>query len=119
MFPIASTLTDLVTLVAFELNGNDGLDWYVMRASRGYNLGILVVPQGGSGGACMAAGCVSDVDGGCESEKGGACNSTCLVTTSIVVPYRTDGLIPASRVLTRCIPRVGAPGAWAYGYVYG
>ncbi|KAK3022966.1 hypothetical protein RJ639_046670 [Escallonia herrerae] len=101
-----------VTIVQFELNGDDGLDWYVVRASRGNNLGILVVPQGGSGGACKAAGYVSDVNGGCESETGGACNCTCFAFSDsrrcCTVSY--GRLIPASRVLSRCIPRVGAPG---------
>ncbi|KAK2990672.1 hypothetical protein RJ640_029347 [Escallonia rubra] len=108
-----------VTMVSFELNGDDGLDWYVVRASRGYNLGILVVPQGGSGGACMAAGCVSDVDAGCESETGGACNGTCFAFSDskhcCTVSYgQPDTCKPSPYSLyskSRC------PGA--YGYVYG
>ncbi|KAK2988971.1 hypothetical protein RJ640_020436 [Escallonia rubra] len=108
-----------VTIVQFELNGDDGLDWYVVRASRGYNLGIFVVPQGSSGGACMAAGCVSDVDGGCESETGGACNSTCFAFSDskhcCTVSYgRPDTCKPSPYSLysnSRC--------PWAYGYAYG
>ncbi|KAK2973715.1 hypothetical protein RJ640_021546 [Escallonia rubra] len=67
-----------VTIVEFELGGNGGPNLYVVSTLHGYNLGILMVPYGGSGGGCMATGCVSDVEDGCESETGGACNSTCF-----------------------------------------
>ncbi|KAK2972716.1 hypothetical protein RJ640_022157 [Escallonia rubra] len=67
-----------VTIASFDLDGDGGLDLYVVSTSRGYNVGILVVPYGGSGGDCMATGCVKDVEGGCESETSGACNSTCF-----------------------------------------
>ncbi|KAK3037176.1 hypothetical protein RJ639_031063 [Escallonia herrerae] len=68
----------LVTVAEFNISGNGGLDLYAVSSSLGYNLGILVVPHGGSGGDCMASGCVSDVEGGCKSETSGACNSTCF-----------------------------------------
>ncbi|KAK3022967.1 hypothetical protein RJ639_046671 [Escallonia herrerae] len=67
-----------VTIASFDLDGDGGLDLYVVSTSRGYNLGILVVPYGGSGGDCMATGCVKDVKGGCESETSGGCKSTCF-----------------------------------------
>ncbi|KAK2988975.1 hypothetical protein RJ640_020440 [Escallonia rubra] len=67
-----------VTVAEFNISGNGGLDLYVVSSLLGYNLGILVVPQAGSGGDCMASGCVNDVEGGCKSETSGACNSTCF-----------------------------------------
>ncbi|KAK3022964.1 hypothetical protein RJ639_046668 [Escallonia herrerae] len=67
-----------VTMAKFELNVEGGLNSYVVSASRGYNLAILVVPHGGSGGGCMATGCVNDVEGGCQPEPSGTCNRTCF-----------------------------------------
>ncbi|KAK3037165.1 hypothetical protein RJ639_031052 [Escallonia herrerae] len=79
-----------VTIAELDLNRDDGLDWYVVRAPLGYNVGILAVTQGGSGGPCMAARCVSDVDGGWESGTGGECNARAsrLVTPSILVALK-------------------------------
>ncbi|KAK2966328.1 hypothetical protein RJ640_016868 [Escallonia rubra] len=67
----------------------------------------------------MAAGCVGDVDGGCESETGGACNSTCFAFSEskhcCTVSYgRPDTCKPSPYSLyskSRC--------PWAYGYAYG
>ncbi|KAK2966331.1 hypothetical protein RJ640_016871 [Escallonia rubra] len=67
-----------VTMAEFTLSGDGNLDFYVVSASRGYNLGILVVPHDGSGGDCMASGCVKVVESFCQSEQSGGCNSTCF-----------------------------------------
>ncbi|CAI9110941.1 OLC1v1011051C1 [Oldenlandia corymbosa var. corymbosa] len=57
------------TLAEFTLNGAGGLDFYDVSLVDGYNLPMLVVPQGGgSGGNCTATGCVSDLNAGCPSD---------------------------------------------------
>ncbi|KAK2966327.1 hypothetical protein RJ640_016867 [Escallonia rubra] len=75
---VSASALPAVTIASFNLNGDGGLDLYVVSASRGYNVGMLVVPYGGSGGDCMATGCVNDVEGSCESVRRGTCNSTCF-----------------------------------------
>ncbi|XP_071913620.1 pathogenesis-related thaumatin-like protein 3.5 [Coffea arabica] len=72
------------TLAEFTLNGAGGLDFYDVSLVDGYNLPMLVVPQGGSGGNCTTAGCVSDLNDGCPSElkvmsssSSVACKSAC------------------------------------------
>ncbi|CAK9157004.1 unnamed protein product [Ilex paraguariensis] len=75
------------TLAEFTLNGAGGLDFYDVSLVDGYNLPMLVVPQGGSGGNCTATGCVVELNGACPSElkvtnsvDGGeivACKSAC------------------------------------------
>ncbi|XAR73769.1 hypothetical protein NMG60_11007849 [Bertholletia excelsa] len=78
------------TLAEFTLNGAGGLDFYDVSLVDGYNLPMLVVPQGGTGaGNCTATGCVVDLNGGCPSElkvmassstvgtAGVACKSAC------------------------------------------
>ncbi|KAK3000394.1 hypothetical protein RJ639_021630 [Escallonia herrerae] len=45
-----------VTVAEFNISGNGRLDLYIVSSSLGYNLGILVVPHGSSGGYCMATG---------------------------------------------------------------
>ncbi|GMP27137.1 hypothetical protein CsSME_00003263 [Camellia sinensis var. sinensis] len=71
------------TLAEFTLNGAGGLDFYDVSLVDGYNLPMLVVPQGGTGGGnCTATGCVVDLNGSCPSElrvmsDGGAKNVAC------------------------------------------
>ncbi|KAK3022962.1 hypothetical protein RJ639_046666 [Escallonia herrerae] len=117
-------MNDMGFLFVKKLNKGDrnvlvGNGEKAQRAPFGYNVGILVVPQGGSGGACMAAGYVSDVDGGCESETGGACNSTCFAFSDskhcCTVSYgRPDTCKPSPYSL---YSKSRFP--WAYVYVYG
>ncbi|KAL6982670.1 Thaumatin-like protein 1 [Sarracenia purpurea var. burkii] len=56
------------TLAEFTLDGSGGLDFYDVSLVDGYNLPMLVVPQGGTGGNCTATGCVVDLNGACPSE---------------------------------------------------
>ncbi|MCD9642168.1 Thaumatin-like protein 1 [Datura stramonium] len=57
------------TLAEFTLNGAGGLDFYDVSLVDGYNLPMLVSPQGGTGaGNCSATGCVVDLNGPCPSE---------------------------------------------------
>ncbi|XP_059293050.1 thaumatin-like protein 1b [Lycium ferocissimum] len=72
------------TLAEFTLNGAGGLDFYDVSLVDGYNLPMLVTPQGGTN--CSATGCVVDLNGPCPSElkligSGGSecvtCKSAC------------------------------------------
>ncbi|KAL3844991.1 hypothetical protein ACJIZ3_002394 [Penstemon smallii] len=56
------------TLAEFTLNGANGLDFYDVSLVDGYNLPMLVVPQGGVGGNCTTTGCVADLNGECPAE---------------------------------------------------
>ncbi|XP_028766467.1 thaumatin-like protein 1b [Neltuma alba] len=74
------------TLAEFTLNGYGGLDFFDVSLVDGYNVPMLVVPQGGSGDNCSSTGCVGDLNGACPSElkvasvdgkEGVACRSAC------------------------------------------
>lgn len=74
------------TLAEFTLDGSGGMDFYDVSLVDGYNLPMLVVPQGGSGDNCTSTGCRVDVNGLCPSalkvtsSAGGesvACKSAC------------------------------------------
>ena len=75
------------TLAEFTLDGAGGLDFFDVSLVDGYNVPMLVVPNGGSGGGnCSATGCVEDLNGACPSElkvmsedgkEGVACKSAC------------------------------------------
>ncbi|PHT49973.1 Thaumatin-like protein 1 [Capsicum baccatum] len=61
-----------VTVAEFTLNGAGGLDFYDVSLVDGYNLPILVSPQGGTGvggvGNCSTTGCVGDLNEACPKE---------------------------------------------------
>jgi hypothetical protein len=73
------------TLAEFKIDGYGGMDYFDVSLVDGYNLPLLVVPQGGSGQNCTSTGCVVDLNGACPSElkvtsTGGesvACKSAC------------------------------------------
>ncbi|KAK3000171.1 hypothetical protein RJ639_023436 [Escallonia herrerae] len=65
-----------VTVAKFDISGDGGVDFYGVSAARGYNLAILVVPQGDDEGTCMATACVNAPDA--PSEAGGAFTTTCF-----------------------------------------
>ncbi|KAK4771941.1 hypothetical protein SAY86_013716 [Trapa natans] len=76
------------TLAEFTLNGAGGLDFYDVSLVDGYNLPMMIIPQGGSGaGNCVATGCAGDLNTACPAElklslSGGAkttvaCKSAC------------------------------------------
>ncbi|KAI8554096.1 hypothetical protein RHMOL_Rhmol05G0071400 [Rhododendron molle] len=74
------------TLAEFTLNGDQGLDFYDVSLVDGYNLPMLVVPRGGTGGGCSPTGCLVDLNGACpkalkvaygNSSEGVACKSAC------------------------------------------
>ncbi|XP_077246564.1 thaumatin-like protein 1 [Tasmannia lanceolata] len=74
------------TLAEFTLDGSDGLDFYDVSLVDGYNLPMLVVPQGGKDGNCSTTGCLVDLNGICPSDlrvlgsdgsENVACKSAC------------------------------------------
>lgn len=73
------------SLAEFTLNGADGLDFYDVSLVDGYNLPMLVSPQGGTAGNCTITGCVVDLNGNCPTElrlaggglSGGATSVAC------------------------------------------
>ena len=74
------------TLAEFTLDGYGGMDFFDVSLVDGYNIPMLVVPQGGTGQNCTSIGCVSDLNESCPSElkvmstDGGdsvACKSAC------------------------------------------
>ncbi|KAL4352532.1 hypothetical protein GQ457_06G039450 [Hibiscus cannabinus] len=71
----------LASLAEFALNGAGGSSFYDVSFVDGYNLPMMISPQGGK---CGSAGCASDLNGICPSElqvvNGSevvACNSPC------------------------------------------
>lgn len=67
------------TLVEFTLDGSGGMDFFDVSLVDGYNLPMIIVPQGGgaaapagsgggSGGKCMATGCLVDLNGACPAD---------------------------------------------------
>lgn len=73
------------TLAEFTLAGSNGMDFYDVSLVDGYNLPMLVVPQGGSGGNCTSTGCLVDLNSVCPNElkvmstngEETACKSAC------------------------------------------
>ncbi|KAK8483173.1 hypothetical protein V6N13_058946 [Hibiscus sabdariffa] len=74
------------TLAEFTLDGAGGLHFFDVSLVDGYNIPMLVVPQGGTGQNCTNTGCVVDLNGSCPSElkvmstdgrDGLACKSAC------------------------------------------
>ncbi|KAJ3706256.1 hypothetical protein LUZ61_009961 [Rhynchospora tenuis] len=61
-----SGATPPATLAEFTLDGSGGMDFYDVSLVDGYNLPLLVVPQGGSG-TCSATGCLVDLNSACPS----------------------------------------------------
>ncbi|XP_059463628.1 thaumatin-like protein 1b isoform X2 [Corylus avellana] len=57
-----------VTLAEFGLNSFEGLDFYDVTAFDGFNLPMLVVPEGTSRGTCgtTGIGCLVDLNGPCR-----------------------------------------------------
>lgn len=54
------------TLAEFTLDGSDGMDFYDVSLVDGYNLPLLIVPQGGTG-TCSATGCLADLNSACPT----------------------------------------------------
>lgn len=56
------------TLAEFTLDGSGGNDFYDVSLVDGYNLPMVVVPQGGGGSNCSATGCLVDLNAACPSD---------------------------------------------------
>ncbi|KAL0920700.1 hypothetical protein M5K25_009861 [Dendrobium thyrsiflorum] len=73
------------TLAEFTLNGSGGMDFFDVSLVDGYNLPLLIVPEGGEPeGRCAPTGCLVNVNGLCPSElrvvaagEAVACRSAC------------------------------------------
>ncbi|CAK7331987.1 unnamed protein product [Dovyalis caffra] len=65
------------TLAEFTLNGANGLDVYDVSLVDGYNLPMLVTPQGGQTGQgkCTFTGCIKDLNPSCPAELKVAANN--------------------------------------------
>ncbi|KAK7872112.1 hypothetical protein R5R35_005188 [Gryllus longicercus] len=53
-----------VTLAEITLNGDQNQDFYDVSLVDGFNIGVQITPQGGSG-ACATIGCTADVNANC------------------------------------------------------
>ncbi|KAK2993362.1 hypothetical protein RJ640_007629 [Escallonia rubra] len=60
--------TTFLELRLEESNENGALDYFYVNVADGYNLPLLVVPQGDTGANCSMAGCVMDLNGFCPTE---------------------------------------------------
>ncbi|KAI7746284.1 hypothetical protein M8C21_017608, partial [Ambrosia artemisiifolia] len=76
--------TPPATLAEFTLNGASGLDFYDVSLVDGYNLPMMILPQGGD--KCNVTGCFVDLNKNCPSElrltgsgndESVACRSAC------------------------------------------
>ncbi|CAN6244222.1 unnamed protein product [Urochloa humidicola] len=70
------------TLAEFTLDGSSGMDFYDVSLVDGYNLPVLVAPQGAAaGGNCAPTGCMVDLNSACPADPrvngGVACRSAC------------------------------------------
>jgi Thaumatin family len=61
-----SGATPPATLAEFTLDGSGGMDFYDVSLVDGYNLPLLIVPQGGIG-TCSATGCLVDLNSACPN----------------------------------------------------
>ncbi|KAF2324698.1 hypothetical protein GH714_016362 [Hevea brasiliensis] len=68
------------TLAEFTIGGWNSQDFYDVSLVDGYNLQMIVEPNGGSG-TCLSTGCVTDLNQQCPAElrvgSGEACKSAC------------------------------------------
>ncbi|KAG5048000.1 hypothetical protein JHK85_009103 [Glycine max] len=119
--------TPPATLAEFTLDGAGGLDFFDVSLVDGYNVPMLVAPQGGSGDNCTSTGCVGDLNSACPSElritsvdgkQSVACKSACEAFGS--PQYCCSGAYgspttckpsPYSQIFKNACPR-------AYSYAY-
>ncbi|RZC05408.1 thaumatin-like protein 1b isoform X2 [Glycine soja] len=122
-----SGATPPATLAEFTLDGAGGLDFFDVSLVDGYNVAMLVAPQGGSGDNCTSTGCAGDLNGACPSElrvtsedgkQSVACKSACEAFGS--PQYCCSGAYgspntckpsPYSQIFKNACPR-------AYSYAY-
>ncbi|KAK3001699.1 hypothetical protein RJ639_020508 [Escallonia herrerae] len=108
----------LATVAKFNMSGNGGLDFYSVSATHGYNLAMLVVPQGDYEGNCMASACVDDLNGGCPSEASSGCTATCFAFGDPKNCCSGDNARPGICKPSEYSLYFGSRCPWAYSYVY-
>jgi hypothetical protein len=67
------------TLAEFTMDGSGGMDFYDVSLVDGYNLPMLVAPQGAAaaaGGSCVPTGCMADLNGACPADLRVAASTT-------------------------------------------
>ncbi|KAI4389978.1 hypothetical protein MLD38_002137 [Melastoma candidum] len=84
-----NTASPPATLAEFTLDGSGGMDFYDVSLVDGYNLPVLVTPQGGSGQNCSATGCTVDINGSCPSDLRVVTTSSSSDGTTTVVACRS------------------------------
>lgn len=118
------------TLAEFTLNGAGGMDFYDVSLVDGYNLAMLVAPQGGSGSNCTTTGCVGDLNSACPSElkvmSGVSSTDTeCVACKSACDAFRDDQYCCSGAYNTpqTCSPssysqyfKSACPRAYSYAY---
>ncbi|KAK2972721.1 hypothetical protein RJ640_022162 [Escallonia rubra] len=101
------------------MSGNGGLDFYSVSVTHGYNLAMLVVPQGDYEGNCMASACVNDPNGGFSSETGNARSITCFAFGDPKNCCNGANARPGMCKPTEYSMYFGSRCPWADSYVYG
>ncbi|WVZ61839.1 hypothetical protein U9M48_011651 [Paspalum notatum var. saurae] len=114
------------TLAEFTLDGSGGMDFYDVSLVDGYNLPVLVAPQGAAaGGNCAPTGCLADLNDACPADlrvtssgDAVACKSACEAFGS--AQYCCDGAYGSP---STCRPSAyseffknACPRAYSYAY---
>nr|CAB3446458.1 unnamed protein product [Digitaria exilis] len=87
------------TLAEFTLDGSGAMDFYDVSLVDGYNLPVLVAPQGAApGGNCAPTGCLVDLNSACPAD---------LKVTSAAAP---DGAVACKSAVKSSSPNWDAPG---------
>ncbi|CAL5205943.1 unnamed protein product [Lathyrus oleraceus] len=121
--------TPPVTLAEFTIGsaGNGGKDFYDVSLVDGYNVGMGIWANGGTGD-CQYAGCVADLNGNCPTElrvSGGggsgsvvACKSACLAFNTEEFCCTGEHSTPETCSPTRYseIFKKACPTAYSYAY---
>lgn len=77
------------TLAEFTLNGSGGLDFFDVSFVDGYNLPMLIMPQGGTGENCTSTGCAVDLNGVCPAQLKVSTTTDTVSANSTVVACKS------------------------------
>lgn len=80
------------TLAEFTLNGSGGMDFFDVSLVDGYNLPLIVVPQGGTGDNCTTTGCVVDLNDSCPMQLKMTATATSSDTTTVACKSACEAL---------------------------
>ncbi|XP_059453296.1 pathogenesis-related thaumatin-like protein 3.5 [Corylus avellana] len=116
------------TLAEFTLSTDprDGIDFYDVSLVDGYNVGMLIVPIGGTGD-CQYAGCTADLNGDCpkelqvtDSNSGSvvACKSACTAFNTPEFCCTGNHSMPETCTPTHYsrVFKNACPNAYSYAY---